>query len=512
MSKKMKNTNNLLKGTALFCASLLLLVSCQKEDSSLSDVNPQTTSQTRTSGLVQDDPIKVGKVPFTISESYFEAQANLVSGNVYGANVPSFTGRIRSDRTAPTVSITSPANSASVSGTVSITASASDNVGVSVVTFFVDNVSIGTKTTAPYTASWNSTGAATGSHVIKVTAQDAAGNLSTASIQVGINTTSTGDIAPPSVTITSPTSASSFTVGNNISVGVTASDNTGVAYVRLLVDGVSQGMDYTAPYSFSISTANMSSSTHTITATAYDGYNNTASASVLIALNAVILPPPPVLPSTSILIMPPVQNQGGEGSCVVFATAYGARSAEQFYKTNSTSYSYNSNVVSPEYVYNQVKATSDCGSGTTVTAALDLLVNQGACTWQSMPYSSSNGCSTMPSNTQMSEANLYKIASYSKIATSDIATMKSMIVNKHPLIIGIVTDNSFLSAGPGFIWRTQTGTSVGHALSICGFDDSKHAYKVFNSWGTSWGDAGYSWIDYDLLPIVGSYYTYVIQN
>ena len=506
----MKN-NNLLKSTALFCASLLLLVSCQKEDSSLSDVNPQTNSQTRTSGLVQDDPVKVGKVPFTISESYFEAQANLVSGNVYGANVPSFTGRIRSDRTAPTVSITSPANSASVSGTVSITASASDNVGVSVVTFFVDNVSIGTKTTAPYTSSWNSTGAASGNHVIKVTAQDAAGNLSTASVQVAINATSTGDIAPPSVTITSPTSASSFTVGDNISVGVTASDNTGVAYVRLLVDGVSQGISYTAPYSFNISTANMSSSTHTITATAYDGYNNTASASVLIALNAVIVTTP-VLPSSYQLIMPPVQNQGGEGACVVFATAYAGRSAEQYYKTNSSSYSYSSNIVSPEYVYNQIKATSDCGSGSAITDALDLLANQGVCTWQSMPYSSTNGCSTLPSSTQMSEANSYKITSYSKITTSDVSTMKSMIVNKHPLIIGIVTDNSFLSAGPGFVWRTQTGTSVGHALSICGFDDAMHAYKVFNSWGTGWGDAGYSWIDYDLLPVVGSYYTYVIQN
>jgi len=511
MFKNMKNKKIFLKGTALFCASLLLLVSCKKEDSSFSDVTPQSGNQTKTSGLIADDPIKVGKVPFTISESYFEAQANLVSGNVYGANVPSFSGRIRSDKTAPTVSITSPVNNASVSGTVSIQASASDNVGVSVVTFFVDNVSIGTKTTAPYTVSWNTTGVASGNHVIKVTAQDAAGNISSASIQVGINSTSTGDIAAPSVTITSPTSASSFTVGDNINVAVSASDNTGVAYVKLFVDGVASGISYAAPYSFTISTANMTSSTHTITATAYDGYNNSASASVLIALNAVIVTTP-VLPSTFNLMMPPVQNQGGEGACVVFASVYGARSAEQYYKTNSTSYSYNSNIVSPEYVYNQVKATADCGSGTSITAALDLLTSQGVCTWQSMPYSSTNGCSTLPNSSQTSEAASYKIASYSKITTSDINTMKSMIANKHPLIIGIVTDNTFLNAGPGFVWRTQTGTSVGHAITICGFDDAMHAYKIFNSWGTGWGDAGYSWIDYDLLPVVGNYYTYVIQN
>jgi len=358
----------------LFCASLLLLVSCKKEDSSLiSDVTPQSGNQTKTSGLIADDPIKVGKVPFTISESYFEAQANLVSGNVYGANVPSFSGRIRSDKTAPTVSITSPVNNASVSGTVSIQASASDNVGVSVVTFFVDNVSIGTKTTAPYTASWNTTGVASGNHVIKVTAQDAAGNISSASIQVGINSTSTGDIAAPSVTITSPTSASSFNIGDNINVAISASDNTGVAYEKLFVDGVSVGMDYASPYSFTVSTANLSSSTHTITATAYDGYNNSASASVLIALNAVIVTPP-VLPSTFNLIMPPVQNQGGEGSCVVFASVYATRSAEQYYKTNATSYSYSTNLVSPEFVYNQIKI-SDCGSGAALIILFIVLIS-----------------------------------------------------------------------------------------------------------------------------------------
>jgi len=369
--KKMKNKKNLLKGIPLFYACLLLLASCKKEDTSMSDFTPQPNSETRSSGLVADDPVKVGKVPFTISENYFEAQANLVSGNVYGANVPSFTGRIRSDKTAPVVSITSPVNNASVSGTINIQASASDNVGVSLVSFYVDNVSIGSKTTAPYSVSWNTLGAASGNHVIKVTAQDAAGNISNASIQIGISAASTGDIAAPSVTINTPTSASSFNVGDNISVDVSASDNTGVAYVKLMVDGVATGIAYTAPYTFNVSTTNMSSSTHTITATAYDGYNNSASASVLIALNAVIVQQP-VLPSTSNLIMPPVQNQGGEGACVVFASVYATRSAEQYYKTNATSYSYSSNLFSPEFIYNQIKI-SDCGSGAALINALDML-------------------------------------------------------------------------------------------------------------------------------------------
>ena len=82
----------------------------------------------------------------------------------------------------------------------------------------------------------------------------------------------------------------------------------------------------------------------------------------------------------------------------------------------------------------------------------------------------------------------------------------------HPLIISIAADQSFLDATAGFIWRTNLGGGISHALVICGYDDSKHAYKVFNSWGTSWGDAGYSWIDYDLLPTVSYFYAYIINN
>jgi C1A family cysteine protease len=87
-----------------------------------------------------------------------------------------------------------------------------------------------------------------------------------------------------------------------------------------------------------------------------------------------------------------------------------------------------------------------------------------------------------------------------------------MIAAKHPVIATIIADNSFVNAGPGFVWTTDSGAgSLPHTLVICGYDDAKHAYKVMNSWGTGWGDAGFSWIDYDLFPQKSAYYTYVIQ-
>lgn len=83
------------------------------------------------------------------------------------------------DTTPPTVSITSPANGATVSGTITVTASASDNVGVVGVQFFLDGALATDDTSAPYSVPWNTTGAANGPHTLTAVARDAAGNSTT---------------------------------------------------------------------------------------------------------------------------------------------------------------------------------------------------------------------------------------------------------------------------------------------------------------------------------------------
>jgi Big-like domain-containing protein len=85
------------------------------------------------------------------------------------------------DTTPPTVSITSPANGATVRGTVSVSANASDNVGVVGVQFLLDNGVNGSAeaTTAPYSISWDTATAGDGSHTITAIARDAAGNQTT---------------------------------------------------------------------------------------------------------------------------------------------------------------------------------------------------------------------------------------------------------------------------------------------------------------------------------------------
>ncbi len=87
------------------------------------------------------------------------------------------------DTTAPTVSITAPVTTTTVNGTVTVAASASDNIGVVGVTFYASGIMIGTEdTTAPYSVSWNTTTYQNGtSKVLTAVARDAAGNTTTSS-------------------------------------------------------------------------------------------------------------------------------------------------------------------------------------------------------------------------------------------------------------------------------------------------------------------------------------------
>jgi hypothetical protein len=135
--------------------------------------------------------------------------------------------------------ITSPANGATVSGTVTINMSAS-NVQGSPTTFVlktgsttISNQSVSGSTA---TASWNTTGLAPGSYPLNLTVTNA-GRTATASITVtvGSGPPANGDTTPPSVTITAPTG--NVWTGNSINIAASATDNVGLANIKLWGNG-----------------------------------------------------------------------------------------------------------------------------------------------------------------------------------------------------------------------------------------------------------------------------------
>jgi hypothetical protein len=189
------------------------------------------------------------------------------------------------DTTAPTVSITSPANGATVSGTINVTASASDNVSVAGVQFQLDGVARADDTSAPYSISWDTTTAADDTHTISAVARDAAGNTRTsATITVTVSNAPPPDTTAPMVSIASP--ANGATVSGTINVTASASDNVGVTSVQFRLDGADAGpADTSAPYSIAWNTTTAADGAHTISAVARDaGGNSTTSTPVTVTV------------------------------------------------------------------------------------------------------------------------------------------------------------------------------------------------------------------------------------
>jgi len=205
------------------------------------------------------------------------------------------------DTTPPTVGVTSPSNGATIQGTVPVSASASDNVGVAGVQFRIDGANFGAEdTSAPYSVSWNTTGAVNGSHTITAVARDAAGNRTTsAPVTVTVSNAPPppppADTTPPTVSITSPSNGA--TIHGTVTVTADAADNVGVVGVQFQLDGVNGGPeDTTAPYSIPFDTTSTSDGVHTITAVARDAAGNrttSAAVTVTVANNAPPPPPPP---------------------------------------------------------------------------------------------------------------------------------------------------------------------------------------------------------------------------
>lgn len=122
-----------------------------------------------------------------------------------------------SDSQPPSVTITSPVDEATVTNTITVNATATDNVGVLGVQFKLDGLDLGVEDMSePYSFSWNTATATNGRHTLSATARDQAGNSQTASIKV---TTSNTAPPPPNGLV----AAYAFEEGN----GTTTTDATG---------------------------------------------------------------------------------------------------------------------------------------------------------------------------------------------------------------------------------------------------------------------------------------------
>jgi RHS repeat-associated protein len=182
--------------------------------------------------------------------------------------------------TAPAVSLTAPTAGALYTAPAAVVLQASASASssgksITQVEFFAGATPIGTSTAAPYTFSWNNVAA--GSYSLTARATDNLGATATsAAVTVIVN-------APPSVSLTGPTSGAVFTAPAAITLTANATDADGtIARVEFYQDAALIATVTSAPYAFAV--ANVAAGSATFSARATDDRGASASS-----------PPVPVL-------------------------------------------------------------------------------------------------------------------------------------------------------------------------------------------------------------------------
>jgi len=165
-----------------------------------------------------------------------------------------------SDTTPPTVAVTAPAAGTTVTSTVVVSGSATDNVGVAGVQLKLDGANLGAEvTTPPYAVTWNTTTIADGAHVLTAVARDAAGNRATSpGVTVTVANANAGGIAVTSplisgvsLSVTSAGAMIGWTTNKpsdtQVQYGLTISYGSWATLAPALVTSHSQGINGLAP-------------------------------------------------------------------------------------------------------------------------------------------------------------------------------------------------------------------------------------------------------------------------
>jgi hypothetical protein len=233
-----------------------------------------------TGGMVLVNPPQSATITVNLPGTYNRVDGTSVTSITLGASqgaVLLLSATPPPDTTPPVVSITSPSNGATVSGSVNVTASASDNVGVTAVDFLVDNSRQLTATTAPYSFAWNTAGFSNAQHTLTAVAHDAAGNAGTSAPLVV--TVSNYTPPPPAPLTVKITSADASTVARGpVQLGAQASGAVSVAFY---LNGVWLGSAVGSGPSYSV-WCNLSSWGHgwySMTAIATNAAGNTLTSS-----------------------------------------------------------------------------------------------------------------------------------------------------------------------------------------------------------------------------------------
>lgn len=217
-------------------------------------------------------------------------------------------------------------------------------------------------------------------------------------------------------------------------------------------------------------------------------------------------------------LFPPIGDQNPHGTCVAWAVGYNLKTALNAIDNHwdSLQLADPANQTSPKDLYGGIpsseKDRTDC-QGTSFESAFKVLMNNGASNMKEVPYTNIDVCKTeIKGDTSNKIAGFNHIIDSSNVVTMDgqtfclpsVRQIKAYLKDTIPLAISARLGDNFkeyygddVIKYDTYIGRDQQHAY--HAMVLSGYDDSKHAFRVRNSWGTEWRDNGSIWVDYDFF-------------
>lgn len=212
---------------------------------------------------------------------------------------------------------------------------------------------------------------------------------------------------------------------------------------------------------------------------------------------------------------PTVGNQGSYGTCVAWATGYGLKTTLNNIDHNYTSYkntaSYQTSPIDLWYLMRTyTSGTSQQCGGSSFDPAFKVMIDKGVASMSAKPFTGQKmDCDNgTPSGNTGNKLGAYRLVAYTKELSSSgpygmtTANLKSKL-NEGPLVVGAKLGETFMRWNSSAVIisddpASYNGGHAYHAMMIVGYDDSRKAFRIQNSWGTTeWGDKGYIWVDYD---------------
>ena len=189
--------------------------------------------------------------------------------------------------------------------------------------------------------------------------------------------------------------------------------------------------------------------------------------------------------------LPAVRSQRPTSSCVSWAATYAAASFALRARGVAPAIT-----LSPSFTYNQIARDQWCGRGTAISATLNLLRDAGALPIEQFAFDA-GWCGRQPTAEELSRANAFRITSWAAFDARSHDKVKQQLARGAPVIFATHWTRKMGDLRGDAVLEGDDTPGEGHAMLVVGYDDSRRALLVQNSFGSSWGNRGYGWFGYD---------------